>query len=60
MAGKDELKTYILTPEEIEVLLLSDFGDRLQPVDGAKLSRLKQRQANAANNKMRFSSKPKT
>lgn len=60
MTGKDELKTYTLTPEEIETLLFSDFGDKLQPVDGAKLTRLKQQQANAANYKMRFSSKPKT
>lgn len=60
MTGRDDLKTYILAPEEVEALLLSDFGGRLQPVDGTKLSRLKQQQANAAVHKMRFSSTPKT
>lgn len=57
--GGDFLKVYSLAPEEIEAMLLTDFGDKLQPVDGAKLSRLKQQQANTAAYKARFT-KPKT
>lgn len=57
--GGDLLKVYSLAPEEIEAMLLTDFGDKLQPVDGAKLSKLKQQQANAAAYKARFT-KPKT
>lgn len=59
MIGGDLLKVYSLAPEEIEAMLLTDFGDKLQPVDGAKLSRLKQQQANTAAYKARFM-KPKT
>lgn len=51
---KDNLKSYTLSSEEIEAMLLSDFGDKLQPVDGAKLSKLKQQQANMAAYKARF------
>lgn len=53
------LKTYTLSPGEIEALLVTDFGGKLQPVDSAKLSRLKQQQAKAAVYKTRFS-KPNT
>ncbi|SEP46268.1 hypothetical protein [Propionispora vibrioides] len=53
------LKTYTLSPSEIEALLLTDFGGKLQPVDGVKLSRQKQQQAKAAVYKTRFS-KPNT
>lgn len=59
MIGGDSVKVYTLAPEEIEALLLTDFGGRIQPVDGAKLSKLKQQQANTAAYKARFT-KPKT
>ncbi|SHJ00604.1 hypothetical protein [Propionispora hippei] len=59
MTGINGLKTYTLSSSEIEVLLLTDFGGKLQPVDGAKLSKLKQRQAKTAVYKTRFS-KPNT
>ncbi|VBB09353.1 Hypothetical protein LUCI_4643 [Lucifera butyrica] len=59
MRIETELKTYTLAPEEIEALLLTDFGDKIQPVDGAKLSKLKQQQTTAAAYKTRFS-KPQT
>ncbi len=59
MTGGESMKVYTLAREEIEALLLTDFGGRIQPVDGAKLSKLKQQQANTAAFKARFS-KPKT
>lgn len=59
MTGRDSMKVYTLAHEEIEALLLTDFGGKIQPVDGAKLSKLKQQQANTAAYKARFS-KPKT
>ena len=58
MIGRDLMKVYTLAPEELEALLLTNFGGRLQPVDGAKLSKLKQQQANSAAYKARFA-KPK-
>lgn len=48
------LKVYTLTPEEIEALLVTDFGGKVQPVDTAKLSRLKQQRANMSAYKTRF------
>ena len=41
-------------PDELEALLLTDFGCKLQPVDGVKLSKLKQQQASAAAFKTKF------
>jgi hypothetical protein len=53
-----ELKSYTLLPEQIEALLLADFGDKLQPVDSGKLAKHRQQQANLAASKLRFH-KPK-
>lgn len=53
-----ELKSYTLLPEEIEAMLLADFGDKLQPVDSNKLAKHRQQQANLAASKLRFH-KPK-
>ncbi|TCL38177.1 hypothetical protein EV210_104145 [Anaerospora hongkongensis] len=53
-----ELKSYTLLPEEIEAMLLADFGDKLQPVDSGKLAKHRQQQANLAASKLRFH-KPK-
>lgn len=55
MTGRDEMKAYTLAPAEIEALLLKDFGGKVHPVDAAKLSKLKQQQANAVLHKTRFS-----
>jgi hypothetical protein len=59
MTGKEEVKTYTVSPEEIEALLQTNFGSKLQQVDGAKLLKLKQRQAAVAAYKTKVS-KPKT
>jgi hypothetical protein len=34
-----EVKTQKLTPDEVEKLLASDFGGKIQPVDSAKLAK---------------------
>jgi hypothetical protein len=59
MTAKDELKSYTLSPEELEIMLSADYGGKLQPVDRAKLSKQKQQKANVAAYKARFA-KPKT
>jgi len=38
----DEIRVYKLTPEEVEQLLSSRFGRKIEPVDKVALSRLKQ------------------
>lgn len=40
-----EIKNCTLTSAEIEKLLREDFGDKLQPVDNAKLARQRQQKA---------------
>lgn len=45
-----EPKSYTLTPEEMEKLLTSDFGDKLRPVDNAKLLKQQQQRARHNNN----------
>lgn len=40
-----EVKTQTLTPEEIEALLLTNFGGKLQPVDSAKLAKQQKQRA---------------
>lgn len=40
-----EATTSKLTPEEIERLLATDFGDKLKPVDCKKLAKQQQNQA---------------
>jgi hypothetical protein len=45
--GQDwkEAKNYTLTPQEIEKLLMDSFGDKIQPIDSAKLAKQRQQQA---------------
>lgn len=45
--GKNEkdAKNSTMTSTEIEKLLLADFGDKLQPVDNAKLAKQRRQQA---------------
>lgn len=45
--GQDwkEIKNYTLTPAEIEKLLMDSFGDKIQPIDSAKLAKQRQQQA---------------
>jgi hypothetical protein len=45
--GQDwkEAKNYTLTPQEIEKLLMDSFGDKIQPIDNAKLAKQRQQQA---------------
>ncbi len=50
----NEVRVQTLKPEEIEAMLVNDFGDKLQPVDGAKLMRQRQQHAAMAANKLRF------
>ncbi|HEY3424910.1 MAG TPA: hypothetical protein VGL27_08960 [Negativicutes bacterium] len=50
----NELKTYTLIPEELEALLLNDFGNKLQPVDSVKLAKQRQQQAATEAYKNRF------
>lgn len=40
-----ESTTSTFTPEEIEKLLVSDFGDKLKPVDSGKLAKQRQQRA---------------
>lgn len=51
--GKDwkEATTSTLTPEEIEKLLASDFGDKIKPVDSRKLAQQRQHQAKSYDKK---------
>lgn len=51
--GKDwqEVTTSMLTPEEIEKLLTSDFGDKLKPVDSEKLAQQRQNQTKSYDRK---------
>jgi hypothetical protein len=46
-----EVKTQTLTTDEIERLLRNDFGDKIQPVDSAKLAKHRKEQARYKNNK---------
>jgi hypothetical protein len=41
-----DLKTYTLSPNEIEALLSKDFGDKVQPVDSVLLAKHRQQRAN--------------
>lgn len=42
---KKEMKTYTLTPAEIEKLLTAEFGHKVEPVNQAKLAKLHQQRA---------------
>lgn len=42
------LKSYYLRPEEIEALLLENYGCRIQPVDHDKLNKLRREQQRLA------------
>lgn len=53
-----EVKTRTLTPEEVEELLLHDYGNKLQPVDSNKLAKLQRQRARYRDNKSMFSKKP--
>lgn len=44
MQEQGNLKSYTLMPEEIEALLQTDFGDKLQPVDKVMLAKLRHQQ----------------
>jgi hypothetical protein len=39
-----DLKSYTLMPEEIEALLLADYGEKIQPVDKVLLAKHRQQQ----------------
>jgi hypothetical protein len=39
-----DLKSYTLMPEEIEALLMADFGEKIQPVDKVLLAKHRQQQ----------------
>ncbi len=45
------MKTYTLSPEEIEKLLLVDFGGKVAPVNTAKLAKQHQQRAKYRANK---------
>lgn len=48
MEQKDALfkiRSYKMTPTEIESLLQTDFGDKIQPVNQAKLAKQNQQRA---------------
>ncbi len=53
-----EVKTRTLTPEEVERLLLHDYGDKLQPVDSNKLAKLQKQRARYRDSKSMFSKTP--
>lgn len=42
---RKEMKTYTLTPEEVEKLLAAEFGGKVEPVNEAKLAKLRQQRA---------------
>lgn len=42
---KKEVKTYKLSPAEIEKLLATEFGGKIEPVNEAKLAKLRQQRA---------------
>lgn len=44
-----EVKTQTLSPEEIERMLRSDFGDKVQPVDADKLAKQQRQRARYGN-----------
>ena len=41
MEETDDLKTYCITPEEVESLLMDRYGGRIQPIKGALSERQK-------------------
>jgi hypothetical protein len=45
--GKDwkETRSHTITSKEVERLLLDDFGDKLQPVDVAKMAEQRRQRA---------------
>ncbi|MDR3589977.1 MAG: hypothetical protein P4N41_10000 [Negativicutes bacterium] len=49
-----ELKTQTLSPEEIEKLLLHEFGGKIQPIDNEKLARQHRKNAGIAAFKSKF------
>jgi hypothetical protein len=57
MKDLTEVKTRTLTPEEVEQLLLHDYGNKLQPVDSNKLAKLQRQQARYRDGKSMFSKK---
>lgn len=42
-----EAKSYTLTPKEVEEMLATDFGGKVQPVDNALLAKLRQQKERA-------------
>jgi len=48
------LKTQKLSPQELEILLKNEYGDKLQPVDEARLEKQRRQQAAIKANKIRF------
>jgi hypothetical protein len=45
---RNALKTQTLSPEEIEKLLLNEYGGKLQPIDEEKLQRQHRKNAGTA------------
>lgn len=44
MKDSENMVTYTLTPEEVELMLVNKFGGRIQPVDSAMVAHQKQKQ----------------
>lgn len=44
-----EVKTQTISSEEIEKMLRSDFGDKVQPVDAGKLAKQQRQRARYGN-----------
>ena len=44
MKESENVKTYTLSPEEVEALLMDKFGGRIQPVDSVMVAHQKQKQ----------------
>lgn len=40
-----EVKSYTLSPEEVEKILAAKYGDKLEPVDPVKLAKQHQRRS---------------
>ncbi|MBP2656108.1 MAG: hypothetical protein H6Q73_3677 [Firmicutes bacterium] len=51
---EEALKTQTLSPEELEALLQTEFGDKLQPVDGVRLAKQRRQQAAMKANRFKF------
>ncbi|MBP2645884.1 MAG: hypothetical protein H6Q75_1324 [Firmicutes bacterium] len=51
---QDALTTKKLSPQDLEELLKSEYGDKLQPVDEVRLEKQRRQQAAIKANKSRF------